>query len=256
MEYQKFIDSKKIIIESKGILVDDIHPVLFDFQKDLTKWALRKGRAALFTGTGTGKTLMQCEWGRHVAEYTQGKVLILAPLAVSMQTVREAHKVGLNIKMCRSQKDTIQGINITNYEMLHHFNPEEFDGIVLDESSILKSFDGKTRNQIIESFTQTPFKLPCTATPAPNDYMELGNHAEFLGVMSRNEMLSMFFVHDGGETQKWRLKGHAEDRFWEWVASWAAVLNKPSDLGYSDEGFVLPELIIHEHIVESPVPIR
>lgn len=251
MNYQEFILSKKITSKSYGITVDNIHSQLFDFQKDLVRWALKKGRAALFTMTGTGKTLMQCEWGRHVAEHTKGKVLILAPLAVSKQTVREAQKIDLQVNPCRSQAEVKPGVNITNYEILHKFNAEEFDGIVLDESSILKSFTGKIRTQIIDSFQNTPFRLACTATPAPNDFMELGNHSEFLGVMTRTEMLSMFFVHDGGETQKWRLKGHAKDKFWEWVASWASVLSKPSDLGYSDEGFILPPLRVHEHIVEA-----
>ena len=251
MEYKEFLNSKRIVSQSYGIDADNIHPQLFDFQKDLVRWALKKGRSALFTMTGTGKTLMQCEWSRHVAEHTKGKVLILAPLAVSKQTVREALKIGLKVNPCRSQSDVIDGVNITNYEMLHKFDPEEFSGIVLDESSILKSFTGKIRTQIIEQFQNTPFRLACTATPAPNDHMELGNHSEFLGIMTRTEMLSMFFVHDGGETSKWRLKGHAEAKFWEWVASWAAVLSKPSDLGYSDEGFILQELKIHEHIVEA-----
>ncbi len=248
-DYENFINSKRIVSVNCGLNIEKVHDNLFDFQKDLVKWSLKKGRAALFTMTGTGKTLMQCEWARHVSR--EGKVLILAPLAVSCQTVREAKKIDLEVNLCRSQIDVKSGVNITNYEMLHKFDPGEFAGIVLDESSILKAYDGKTRNMIIQSFRDTPYKLACTATPAPNDFMELGNHAEFLGVMTRTEMLSMFFVHDGGDTQKWRLKGHAEDRFWEWVASWAAVLSKPSDLGYEDGDFNLPPLNVLEHVVKA-----
>jgi hypothetical protein len=194
---------------------------------------------------------MQLEWARQVSNYTGRPVLILAPLAVSKQTQREGVKFGIDVTVCRDGAQIRPGINITNYEMLQHFDCSGFGGVVLDESSILKSYSGKIRNEIIDAFAYTPYKLACTATPAPNDYMELGNHSEFLNVMSRTEMLSMFFVHDGSDTSQWRLKGHAEDKYWEWVASWACVLKKPSDLGYADEGFNLPELRIHEHIIES-----
>lgn len=256
MDYKQFLENKKIIAHSQGIDIDrqKLHKMLFDFQKDLVWWALKKGRAALFTMTGTGKTLMQCEWAKQIHNQTGGDVLILAPLAVSSQTVREAKKIDLDINLCRSQKDVKTGINITNYEILHKFTPEKFEGIVLDESSILKAYDGKTRTEIIEAFKNTPFRLACTATPAPNDYMELGNHSEFLGVMNRTEMLSMFFVHDGGDTSKWRLKGHAENKFWEWVASWAAVLSRPSDIGYDDGLFELPPLHIHEEVIKAEKP--
>lgn len=227
-----------------------LHNSLFDFQRDLVHWALRRGRAAIFAGTGLGKTRMQTEWAMNVHRLSGGDVLMLAPLAVAAQTIREAAELGYEITMCRSQDDVKPGLNIANYEMLHHFEPVLFDGVVLDESSILKSFTGKLRTELIESFSFTPYRLACTATPAPNDYMEIGNHAEFLGVMSRTEMLSMFFVHDGGETQKWRLKGHAEDAFWRWVASWGVVLEKPSDLGYPDDGYILPPLTITDHVIE------
>lgn len=230
--------------------------MLFNHQSDITRWSLRKGRSAVFAGTGLGKSIIQLEWSKHVHKHTGGNVLILAPLAVASQTVREGQKIDLNVTLCRQQSDVKSGINITNYEMLHKFNPDEFEGIVLDESSILKAFDGKMRTEIIESFRNTPFRLACTATPAPNDYMELGNHSEFLGVMSRTEMLSMFFVHDGGETQKWRLKGHAESKFWEWVASWAVLIQKPSDLGYDDGDYILPPLNIVDHIVEINRPLE
>jgi hypothetical protein len=253
MDYNEFIESKRIVALSNGIDIQHEYlcSSMFPFQKDLVKWALKKGRAALFTMTGTGKTIMQVEWAHQVNMETDGPVLILSPLAVSKQTVKEAAKFNRHVIPCRSQDDVRNGVNITNYEMLDHFDASSFSGIVLDESSILKSYDGKTRTQIIDAFAKTPFRLSASATPSPNDFMELGNQAEFLGVMTRPEMLSMFFVHDGGDTSKWRLKGHAQSKFWEWVSSWAAVMSTPSDLGYSDEGFILPPLNIHEHVVES-----
>ncbi len=231
---------------------DTLHPSLFDFQRDIVRWALRRGRAAIFAGTGLGKTRMQIEWAMNVHRLSGGDVLMLAPLAVAAQTVREGAALGYEITMCRSQDDVRPGLNITNYELLHKFVPLKFMGIVLDESSILKSFTGKTRTELIASFAFTPYRLACTATPAPNDYMELGNHAEFLGIVSRTEMLSTFFVHDGGETQKWRLKGHAEEEFWRWVASWGVMLENPSDLGYPDDGYILPPLNIHDIVIEVP----
>lgn len=247
MSYEAFLESKRITVPACGVDVAEVNPVLFPFQADITKWALKKGKAAIFAGTGLGKTAMQLEWANNIP----GDVLIIAPLAVSQQTVREGAKFGIDVNLCRQQSEVKQGINITNYEMIHKFDLESFTGVVLDESSILKSFDGKTRNLIIESFAQTPYKLACTATPAPNDHMELGNHAEFLGVMGRSEMLSMFFVHDGGDTAKWRLKGHAVQKFWEWVSSWAVMLQKPSDLGYDDNGFILPPLNIEAAVVKA-----
>lgn len=250
--YDSFINNKRATMPLSGFTVDreTLHESLFDFQKDIDRWALRRGRAAVFAGTGLGKTRIQIEWAKKVHLLSGGDVLLLAPLAVAAQTIREGVAMGYDITMCRSQDDVRPGLNITNYEMLHHFEPILFDGVVLDESSILKSFTGKFRTDLIESFAFTPYRLACTATPAPNDYMELGNHAEFLGVMSRTEMLSMYFVHDGGDTSKWRLKGHAEDTFWRWVASWGVVLEKPSDLGYSDDGYILPPLTITDHVIE------
>lgn len=246
LNYEDFLQQKAITDPSTGLTeIPELNHQLFDFQHDIVSWALRRGRAAIFADCGMGKTPMQLEWASKVP----GKVLILAPLAVAQQTVREGAKFGIDVTYARQQSDAGAGITIANYEMLEHFNPDEFAGVVLDESSILKSYDGKTRTQIIDAFKKAPFRLACTATPAPNDYMELGNHAEFLGVMSRVEMLSMFFVHDGGETQKWRLKGHAEVEFWKWLASWAVMIRKPSDLGYDDGDFVLPEMVMHEHSV-------
>ena len=218
---------------------------MFPHQESLVRWALRKGRCALFADTGLGKTLMQAEWARHVS--ATGPVLILAPLAVAEQTVAEAARFGIDVVY--RQRPAGDRITITNYERLDAFDPAEYAGIVLDESSILKSFTGKTRNSLIESFANTPYRLACTATPAPNDHTELGNHSEFLGVKTRTEMLAEYFVHDGGSTQSWRIKGHAEDEFWRWVCTWAAVLKKPSDLGFADDRYNLPPLRMHEHVI-------
>lgn len=256
MNYDQFIENKRSTIAPSGYSVnrDDLNPGLFEFQKDKVKWSLRRGRAAIFAGTGLGKSRMQIEWGQNIHRLSGGDVLILAPLAVASQTVREGAALGYTVNLCRTQDDVKPGLNITNYEMLHRFEPLFFSGVVLDESSILKAFTGKMRTELIEAFAHTPYRLACTATPAPNDYMEIGNHAEFLGVMSRTEMLSMYFVHDGGDTSKWRLKGHAEKEFWAWVASWAVVLEKPSDLGYEDGAFQLPPLNMHEIIVPAEGP--
>ena len=246
MDYYEFIKTKAIRSIPTGIPNPSDPPeLLFPFQRDIVKWALRRGRAAIFADCGLGKTPIQLAW----ADQVPGRVLILAPLAVAQQTCREGQKFGIRVTYARHPID--ERITITNYEMLEHFNPSDYAGIVLDESSILKAYDGKFRNQIINSFRDTPFKLACTATPAPNDHMELGNHAEFLGTLTRTEMLSTFFVHDGGDTSQWRLKGHAQKDFWKWVCSWAVMIRKPSDLGYEDGRFILPPLEMHEHIVEA-----
>jgi hypothetical protein len=251
MEYSEFLKTKRIKYKPSGFKVENVNEKLFDFQQDIVKWALIKGKAAIFAGTGLGKTFCQLEWAKHVTEHTKGNVLILAPLAVAQQTVREGEKFDVEVHLCRTQDDVKPGVNITNYEMLHHFDTKSFAGVVIDESGILKSFTGKVRNQIIESFIDIPFRLACTAVPAPNDHMELGNHSEFLGVMTRTEMLSTFFVHDGGETSKWRLKGHAVGEYWQWVASWAVMLSNPADLGYDGSRFDLPTLNIHEIVVDK-----
>lgn len=251
MTYEEFIAAKEIRLANAGLdEVPELNPMLFDFQRDIVAWALRKGRAALFCDCGLGKTPMQLEWAKHVP----GPVLILAPLAVAQQTVREGEKFGIEVHYERRQSTYRPKITITNYEMLEHFEPAPYTGIVLDESSILKSYTGETRNQIIEAFAQTPYRLACTATPAPNDFMELGNHAEFLGALTRTEMLSTFFVHDGGDTSKWRVKKHAQKDFWKWVCSWAVMLRKPSDLGYDDGDFVLPPLNIRDISIEITKP--
>lgn len=216
MDYESFILAKARPAERHGFEVPAQHlpAVLFDFQRDIVRWALAKGRAAIFADCGMGKTLMQLAWAHEVCRHTGRPVLILAPLTVASQTAQEGTRFGIPAAVCDSQDDVRGGICITNYEKLNHFDTSAFTGVVLDESSILKSFTGKVRTQLIQAFSHTPYRLACTATPAPNDYMELGNHAEFLGVMTRAEMLSMYFVHDGGDTSKWRLKGHAENSFW------------------------------------------
>lgn len=253
MEYIDFLKTKEEVFESVGFDIDrtSLNKKLFEYQKDVVIWSLKKGRAALFEDCGLGKTLQQLDWADKVVNHTGGKVIILTPLAIAKQTIREGLKFGISVNLCRNQNDVKAGINITNYEMLHNFDLDAFTGVVLDESSILKSFTGKVRTEIIEGFRNTPYRLACTATPAPNDYMELGNHAEFLGIMSRTEMLSMYFTHDGGDTSKWRLKGHAEDRFWEWMSTWSITIENPNNLGYSDIKFQLPELRIHEVLVET-----
>ena len=254
--YAEFIESKKIIEVPTGhqITLKQINNQLFDFQKVLVRWAVGRGRAAIFADTGLGKTAMQTEWAQQITRQTGKPILILAPLSVAHQTIREAAKFGITASYHRSQPDDPHGIIVTNYEMMDRFNSAGFAGLVLDESSILKSHDGRTRTAILESSSKVPYRLSCTATPSPNDFMELGNQAEFVGVMSREEMLAMFFVHDGGDTAKWRLKGHGEEKFWEWLSTWAVVIRKPSDIGFDDATYDLPPLHIHEHILEVDRP--
>lgn len=252
MTYQEFLTRKRITDVPTGISVPErVNPRLYPFQADLVKWALRRGRSALLCDCGLGKAFMALEWANHIYNHTLEDVLIVAPLAVAFQFSIEAEKFGYEVNFCRSQGSVKPGINTCNYEMIHHFDSSKFGGVVLDESSILKSLDGATKMLLIDMFRDTPYKLCCTATPAPNDMMEIGSHSEFLGVMTRSEMLSMFFVHDGGETSKWRLKGHAQEDFWRWLCSWAVNIRKPSDLGYEDGDFKLPELEIIEQVVES-----
>ena len=252
-EYEQFLEDKALRVLPSGIEdLPDVHDALFDYQRDIVRWSLRIGRAALWADCGLGKTLQSLEWARHVAEYTGRPVLILTPLAVAPQFIEEGSIIGLDVAHARDG-GRFEGpqVMVANYERLHLFEPSDFGGVVLDESSILKNFTGKTRTALVESFKETPFRLACTATPAPNDFIELGNHAEFLGVMTRAEMLARFFVHDGGSTQDWRLKGHAEGDFWAWLASWAVSVRNPSDLGYDGGAFVLPSLHTEEHVVTS-----
>lgn len=257
MNYDEFLQKKAVAIPCCGFSFEksDMNPKMFEWQKDVVVWALKKGKAALFEDCGLGKTIQQLEWCKLISEHTGKPTIIIAPLAVSKQTKREGIKFGYEVNICRSQMDVVYGINITNYEMLDHFDLTVFGGVALDESSILKQYSGKLRTQIIEACYDIPYKLSCTATPAPNDYMELGNQAEFLGVMKRTEMLAEFFVHDGGDTSKWRLKGHAEKDFWLWLTSWAVVLTTPADLGYDSTGYDLPELNIRYIEVKSDAPV-
>jgi superfamily II DNA or RNA helicase len=225
---------------------------LFDHQRHGVEFALRAGRSALFYDTGLGKTAMMLEWGRVIVEQTNQPVLMLAPLAVGAQHMREAERMGIETKLSRfGIVPDHPCIAITNYERLDKFDPNDYAGVILDESSILKSFTGKTTRKLISAFERTPFRLAGTATPAPNDHTELGQHSDFLGVMDRDEMLVRWFLHDSLNTKNWRLKGHAVRPFWDWVASWARCVSKPSDLGFSDQGFELPELRIERHIVAA-----
>lgn len=250
--YETFLAGKRIMDPATGLAsVPDLHADLFDFQRDITAWALRRGRAALFAGTGLGKSLMELSWADAVHKATGKDILHLAPLAVSAQLAREATKFRIGARIVKFSADVEPGINITNYQKIEHFDLSQFGGVILDESSILKSTDGHYRTKLIEACADIPFRLAATATPAPNDFMELGNHAEFLGVMSYTDMLATFFVHDGGDTQKWRLKGHAETEFWKWLASWAVMIRKPSDLGYANDGYDLPPLHQVQHLVAA-----
>lgn len=250
-EYETFIKSKLRMDIASGFDCNIPVGPLFDFQAACVKWALKRGRAALFLDTGLGKTFCQTTWAQKVCEHTGGNVIIAAPLCVAQQTVEEAAKIGIAVKYCRDDSQVEPGITITNYEMLEHFDLDSFAGVVLDESSILKSHTSKTREALVQSFRNTPYKLSCTATPSPNDYVELGNQADFLGVMNAQEMLATFFTHDGGDTSKWRLKGHGKVRFWEWMAGWAICIRNPSDLGFDGSAYELPPLNIVEHVVEG-----
>lgn len=256
--YQTFLASKRVIAQPAGFTIanEAIHTALFDWQRQIVRWAIQRGRAAIFADTGLGKTLLQLEWARQIAHHTGRNVLILAPLAVAQQTAREAaEKLDFEITVCRRQADVRPGVNITNYEMLSHFEPNAFVGIVLDESSILKAFDGKTRKALTTFAQGILYRLACTATPAPNDLPEIANHAEFLDIMSGKEIMALFFTQDGNTTRQWRLKGHARADFWRWLASWAVALRKPSDIGFPDGDFRLPPLTIEQHeVAGQPLP--
>jgi len=251
MNYNDFIKTKEIKSISCGFEPTRRNPLLFDWQNDIVRWALLKGKSAIFADCGLGKTAMQLQWGQQVVEHTGKPVLVCAPLAVARQTSKEGEKFGIGVTVCRTQKDVKSGVNVTNYEMLEHFDADAFSGVILDESSILKDSTSATRRMLTNKFRHTPYKLCCTATPSPNDYMELGTHADFLNIMTQPEMLSTFFCHDGGNTSKWRLKGHAEQKFFAWVASWACCMTTPEDLGYDGSAFVLPELRIKEIVAKS-----
>lgn len=247
MKYNEFLETKKKDHIDSGFEVNEseFNNNLFDFQKHIVKVALRKGRFAIFADCGLGKTLMQLEWAHHVSIETCKPVLILAPLAVSGQTIKEGKKFDIEVGVYGSESE----VQITNYEQLKNIDTSHFGGIVLDESSILKGRDGKLSRLIIDTFKSTPYRLACTATPSPNDHMELGQHSEFLGAMSYLEMLAMYFVHDGGETSKWRLRKHAKDDFWKYVCTWSLSLDNPITLGFNMEGYDLPEIEFIEHII-------
>jgi hypothetical protein len=267
-DYASFIHSKSQSSGGDGFATVFAAPWLFDFQSDLVDWALGLGRSAIFADCGLGKTPMQLAWAENVVRHTDGRVLILTPLAVAAQTAREAEKFGVEVTRSRYGRNLAQsGIVVTNYEKLEHFDPNDFVGVVCDESSILKSFDGVRRGEVTRFMRHVRYRLLCTATAAPNDHMELGTSSEALGYMGHMDMLSRFFVSDdgsissrGGRTRwknagvRFRLKGHAEEPFWRWVASWARCLRRPSDLGYDDARFTLPELIERTHVVQCPTP--
>jgi DNA modification methylase len=253
MTYQEFLQGKIKTVQESGFEVQEseLNPNLFDFQKYIVKRALKAGRFAIFADCGLGKTFMQIEWAKLVSERTKQPVLILCPLAVAGQTIKEGQRFGINIERLKS--DVLgNGVYISNYEQLDNIDCSVFSGVVLDESSILKNYEGATKSLVINRFLETSYKLACTATPSPNDPMELGNHSEFLNTMTRSEMLAMYFVHDGGETSKWRIKGHCESIFWEWVSQWAVMLSKPSDIGFNAKGYDLPDLnLIEKQVITN-----
>lgn len=263
-EYERFIEQKSQLGGMSGFEPVWMPDFLFDFQQALVEWAVRKGKAAIFADCGLGKTPMQLVWAENVTRHAKRPVLILTPLAVAAQTVREGEKFGIE---CRRSKDGNPhgNITVTNYEQLHKFSPHDFAGVVCDESSILKSFDGALRNEITQFMKKIPYRLLCTATAAPNDYIELGTSSEALGYLGYMDMLNTFFVNDKnnsatrrmyGEAPEWRFRGHAEMKFWKWVTSWARAVRRPSDLGFDDRDFVLPKLSEREHLVDvEAVPL-
>lgn len=249
--YDEFTNSKRKIAACHGFDPLPLTAPLFDWQAYVLRWAVKKGRAALFEDCGLGKTAQQLEWASQVFRKTGGSVLVIAPLAVGEQTRLEGVKFGIHADVVSSHDEIDKpGIYITNYEKLEHFDCDDFAGVVLDESSILKSFTGKVRKMLTQSFRNTPYKLCCTATPSPNDYTELGQHADFLGICTPAQMLCTYFINDTFNTGDWRLKKHAEDSFWKWLASWAACISKPSDIGFNDDGYDLPPVNMDSVVVE------
>lgn len=252
MEYDDFIKKKRRAEVATGHKPGDLNEHLFDFQHAIVSWAVRRGRAAIFADTGLGKTLMQLSWADEVASHTGGMVLVLAPLAVSEQTIEQGQTFGIEVRRVPAGgTPDAPGVWITNYERMDAIDFESLHGLVLDESSILKAHDGKTRQAIIDAAQGIPYRLSCTATPSPNDFEELGNQCEFLGVMTRTEMLATYFVNDTGDTGTWRLKGWGASKFWEWMGTWAVVLRNPSDLGFDGSRYELPPLKYHEHVVQT-----
>lgn len=252
MNYDEFLTNKEKTISPEGFDIDlsQLNPNLFDFQKTIVKKALQKGRFALFADCGLGKTFMQLEWANQIYKNTQKPVLIIAPLAVNRQTIEEGERWGITVK--NAFADPNASIQIINYEQLDNVDCGKFAGVVLDESSILKNYEGKIKTSLVEKFQDTPFKLACTATPSPNDPMELGNHSEFLGYMTRSVMLAMYFIHDGSDTSKWRLKGHAVKKFYNFVSQWAVMIATPSDIGYNSDKYILPTLNYVNKVIKTP----
>jgi len=253
MTYEEYLKQKKITTESTGFECQNRNPKLFDWQNDVALWAIRKGRAGIFSDCGLGKTAIQLWWAQQITEHEHRPVLILAPLAVAQQTKREGDKFGVPVTVCRTQADVRDGVNITNYEMMNHFDADAFCGVVLDESGILKAYMGKTKRALIRMWENTQYKLVCTATPSPNDQMEILNQAEYLGVMKSNEALAIWFIADQSAMGTYRLKRHGIESFWDWCATWCVCFQKPSDLSsrYSDDGYDLPPL--NEHDVVLPI---
>lgn len=251
MNYVDFLKTKRIRMKRNGIKVRFMPDCLFPFQAELVEWAILTGRCALFEDCGLGKTIQQLVWLENMVRHYNRPGLILAPLAVVNQTIAEADKFGMKVRRIKDGKIR-PGMNITNYQQLHKLDSAQVVAVVADEGSILKNFDGKTRRLATEFMVEVPHRLICTATPSPNDFVELGCHSEALGAMPRNQMLAMFFRHDEDQTQNWSLKGHARTRFWEWMGSWAKAIRRPSDMGYPDEGFALPELSINRIEIKSP----
>jgi len=253
-DYMDFLRSKHIAAQPSGLEnVPALNAAMFPYQRDVTDFLLRAGRGAAFLDTGLGKSIISLDFARVVAEHTGKPVLMLAPLAVAPQHAREAAKFGIEARVVRSADQVGAGINIANYEMLHHFRNDVFGGIVLDESSLIKSFTGKTTRALMEFANPIGFRLAATATPAPNDHMELGQHSQFLSVMDSPEMLARWFIADQRNMGRYRIKRHAVRPFWAWVASWSRAISMPSDLGYSDDGFVLPKMNLHKHMVTADV---
>jgi hypothetical protein len=252
MEYDFFVKSKRRAELATGHRAEVLNEHLFDFQHAVVSWAVRRGRAAIFADTGLGKTLMQLAWSDEVARHTDGIVLIMAPLAVSEQTIEQGSAFGIEVSRvphgCSPDKP---GVWITNYERMDSIDCSELSGLVLDESSILKAHDGRTRGKIIEAAQGIPYRLSCTATPSPNDFEELGNQCEFLGVMTRTEMLATYFVNDTGDTGTWRLKGWGASKFWQWMGTWAVVLRNPRDIGFDGSRYALEDPQYVEHVVET-----
>lgn len=255
MNYDDFLRAKHVRHNKSGFRVelDQLNQQAHDWQRLIVQWSLGTGRALLSEDCGLGKTLQQLMWAEHVVKQTSGSVLLLCPLAVQRQTAREAGKFSIRerVTVCESQDDVQPGINVTNYEKLHLFDVKKFTGVVLDEGQILKSYNGKTKRALCDGFKQTPYKLSCSATPAPNDRMEIGNQSEFLSVLPSSEMLQRWFINAGDKVGAYRLRQHGRGDFWRWMASWAVCISSPADLGFDATGYDLPPLVMHEHVVEN-----